>query len=117
MQLRRPQAALWRQPQPPPVAHERTYRDVRRAIATYDHESLILLGFLSQVDLAQPPPNCRIFRRYGKFMTMAINPPKHERPDCPFSQNSLIRPGDELILMAYEEPELQGFSVEPAEPA
>lgn len=101
----------------PPATHGRTYREIRRAIGTYERESLILLGFLPQIDPAQPPPNCRTFRRNGKYMTMAVNPPQHERPDCPFSQAFRIRPGDELILMAYEEPQLQGFSVEPDGPA
>jgi Trk K+ transport system NAD-binding subunit len=100
----------------PPAAHGRTYRDVRRAIGTYECESLILLGMLAEVDAAKPPPNCRAFRRYGKWMAMIINPPLHASPDCPFSQDFVIRPADELILMAYEEPQLQRFSLEPPGP-
>ena len=101
---------------PPPAACGRTYRDVRRAIGTYECESLILLGMVVQVDPAKPPPACRAFRRYGKWMAMIINPPLQASPDCPFSQDFTIRPDDELILMAYEEPRLEGFSIEPPGP-
>jgi Trk K+ transport system NAD-binding subunit len=95
----------------PEVAHGNTYRDVRRATATYEGESLILLGFLAQVDETQAPSNYRTFSRDGKRMAMVVNPTQNEEGDNPFSQSYVIQPGDELILMAYEKPELQGFTV------
>ena len=95
----------------PEVTHGQAYRDVRRAIATFEGESLILLGFLAQVDATQAPRNCRTFSRDGKRMAMVVNPTQNDENANPFSQSYVIRPGDELILMAYEQPELRGFTV------
>ena len=96
----------------PDVTHGHTYRDVGRAIATFEGESLILLVFLAQVDATHAPPDCRTFNRDGKRMAMVVNPIQHDELDGPFSQHYAIRPGDELILMAYEKPQLRGFTVE-----
>jgi Trk K+ transport system NAD-binding subunit len=93
----------------PEAAHGNTYRDVRRAIGTFEGESLILLGFLAQVDPTQVRGDYRTFSRDGKRMAMVVNPTQND--EGPFSQNYVIRPGDELILMAYEQPELRGFTV------
>lgn len=95
----------------PAVAQGRSYREVRRAIGTFEGESLILLGFLAQVDRQEPPSGYKSFARNGKYMAMVVNPTQNNESDDPFSQSYVIRPGDELILMAYEEPELQGFKV------
>jgi Trk K+ transport system NAD-binding subunit len=96
----------------PEVTHGHTYRDVRRAIGTFEGESLILLGFLARLDGTPASPNYRTFQRDGKQMTMVVNPTQNEENGNPFSQGYVIRPGDELILMAYEQPQLQGFTVE-----
>ena len=95
----------------PEVAHGQAYRDVRRAIGTFEGESLILLGFLAQVNATQAPPDYRTFSRDGKRMAMVVNPTQNDESANPFSQSYVIRPGDELILMAYEKPELRGFTV------
>ena len=101
----------------PEATHGNTYRDVRRAIGTFEGESLILLGFLAHVDNTQVPSTRRTFRRDGKRMAMIVNPTQHSEGGDPFSQQYVIQPGDELILMAYEKPQLTGFSVEGTPPA
>jgi len=95
----------------PKVTHGKTYREVRRAIANFEGESLILLGFLACVDRTQPPAKYRTFSRDGKRVAMVVNPTQNHESDDPFSQSYVIEPGDELILMAYETPELRGFTV------
>jgi len=95
----------------PAVAHGRSYREVRRAIGTFEGESLILLGILAQVDKAQAPTAYKTFDRNGKHMAMVVNPTQNNESTDPFSQSYVIRPGDEIILMAYEEPQLRGFTV------
>jgi hypothetical protein len=95
----------------PEATHGRSYRDVRRAIAAFEGESLILLGFLSHVDGTAAPPGHRTFQRDGKRMAMVVNPTQNDASTNPFSQSYVIQPGDELILMAYEQPELRGFTV------
>ena len=59
----------------------------------------------------QSPPDYRTFSRDGKRMAMVVNPTQNDESTNPFSQSYVIRPGDELILMAYEQPELRGFTV------
>jgi len=98
----------------PQVTHGHTYRDVRRAIGTFEGESLILLGFLAQVDGVQAPPGYRAFSRDGKRMAMVVNPTQNDESNNPLSQSYVIRPGDELILMAYEQPELRGLTLQPS---
>ena len=95
----------------PQVAHGRTYREVRRAVATFEGESLILLGFLAQVDGMQLPPRYREFDRDGARMAMVLNPTQNNESDDPFPQSYVIKPGDEMILMAYQKPRLEGFTV------
>lgn len=97
----------------PEATHGHTYRAVRRAIGTFEGESLVLLGFLAHVDDAREALSShRTFERNGKRMTMIINPVQGSRDGDPFSQDYVIRPCDELILMAYEEPGFRGFRVE-----
>jgi Trk K+ transport system NAD-binding subunit len=95
----------------PEVTHGRTYRDVRRATGTFEGESVILLGFFACVDGMQAPPGYQTFQRNGKRMAMVVNPTQNRENGNPFSQSYEIRRGDELILMAYHEPELEGFTV------
>lgn len=97
----------------PATAHNKSYRSIRRSIGMFEGESLILLGFLAQVNGAEKiPPGYRAFRRDGKNVVMVINPTQNNESENPFSQSYVIKPGDELILMAYKEPQLSGFTVE-----
>lgn len=97
----------------PPSTHGKTYRDVRRAVGMYDKESLVLLGFLSQVNGDVPAPDYNVFKRKGKQMIMVVNPTKNgEVGQQGFTQDYIIKPGDELIFMAYLPPRLNGFFVD-----
>jgi Trk K+ transport system NAD-binding subunit len=98
----------------PETAQGHTYRDVRRAIGTFEGESLVLLGFLAHVEGLQATSMHRTFERNGKRMTMIVNPIQNSQEGDSYSQDYVIRPDDELILMAYEEPHLRGFRVERA---
>jgi len=60
----------------------------------------------------QLPPQYKDFDRDGKQMAMILNPTQNNEADDPFSQSYVIRAGDELILMAYEKPQLEGLTVE-----
>ncbi|MFH1844947.1 MAG: NAD-binding protein [bacterium] len=95
----------------PEVTFGHTYREVRRAVGTFEGESLILLGFLSHVDKSQMDVGTKLFQRNGKRMVMVINPTQNNAAQDPFSQSYVIQPGDELVLMAYEEPEMKGFTL------